>query len=285
MAMIHSVVHRAKMIPVVNSLTKTRWFQRLRYKVTLRLSKKVNCQFTSFLRLPTQYEALCGPVLDFLVDGNKAKAVRIVILGCSNGAEPYSVASVLRSRHPDLEFHIDAFDLDSDVVRKAKSMCYTSEEVFSNETGTDQFDDFVKNTFDMENDVYHIKSDVGRHVKCGVANVLDSKLKEKIGTADIVYVQHLLIHLKVGDQKKAFRNIYSLLNPKAALFAAGNEYDALQKLTTRYDLWPLEYKIEQIHREVGVYGKGWPWAYVGVEPFDDLGKGWKRRYSTIFLNR
>ena len=268
----------------VKALRKTRSYQRRRYKWTLLFSRRRNCNYTSFLRLPTQYEALSGPVLDYLGDGGKAKPLRIVILGCSNGAEPYSVASVLKSRHPDLDFHIHASDLESEVVRKARSMCYTSEEVFSNETDTDQFDDFVKDTFDIENNVYRIKKDVGRHVECGVANVLDPNLREKIGTADIVYVQHLLMHLKVRDQKKAFRNIYSLLNPKAALFAAGNEYDTLQKLTTKYDLRPLEYKIEQIHSEVGVYGKGWPWAYWGVEPFDEFSKGWKRRYSTIFLN-
>ena len=268
---------------MVKALTKTRSFQRLRYKLTLRLSKRRNCQYTSFLRLPTQYEALSGPVLDFLVDGSKAKALRILILGCSNGAESYSVASVLKNRHPHLEFHIHAFDLDGEVVSKAKSMRYTSKEVFNNETDTDQFDSFVKNTFDIENDVYHIKQDVGRHVQFGVANVLDSHLKEKIGTADIVYVQHLLIHLKVKDQKKAFRNIHSLLNPKAALFVAGNEYDTLEKLTTKYDLRPLDYNIEQIHSEVGVYCRGWPWVYWGVEPFVDFGPSSKRRYSTIFF--
>jgi len=52
--------------------------------------------------MPTQFEALSGPVLNFPIRDREReeKLLKIVVLGCSNGAEPYSIASVLRNQHP-----------------------------------------------------------------------------------------------------------------------------------------------------------------------------------------
>lgn len=269
-----------KKLPGIRSLIKTTAWRILRFKITLLTSSRQNCHFTSFLRLPTQFDALSGPVIDFLLMDRIKKKLKITVLGCSNGAEPYSIASVLRNRHPDLPFAIYAYDIDRASIDKAINARYAYEEVFNTEYMTA---DFVSATFDREKDFYVIKEDIRKCVHFDVTDALNPELKERLGTSDIIYAQHFLIHLKPHNAVQAFNNICNLLNPKAALFIAGIEHDLVTKMTRKKNLMPLEYKIEEIHKEMGIYGRGWPYTYTGVEPFMAVKQDWQRRYSTIFL--
>ena len=166
------------------------------------------------------------------------------------------------------------------IIDKARSARYTQEEVFNTEFVTTEF---VNATFDRESDLYVIKPDLRRSVHFDVADALSPELGERLEAADIVYAQHFLIHLKRHQAITAFNNICRLLNPRAALFIAGIEHDMLINLTRRNNLVPLAYKVEEIHKEVGVYGKGWPYVYWGCEPFLTVRKDWQRRYCTVFL--
>jgi chemotaxis protein methyltransferase CheR len=269
-----------KKLPGIKSLIKTTAWRKLRFKIALLTDSRPNNNFTRFLRLPTQFEALSGPVIDFLFMDRTKKKLKITVLGCSSGAEPYSIASVLRNRHPDLPFAIYAYDIDRASIDKAINARYAYEEVFKAEYMTA---DFVNATFDREKDFFIIKNDIRKSVHFDVTDVLNPELKERLGTSDIVYAQHMLIHLKPHKAVQAFNNICNLLNPKAALFIAGIELDILAKMTRKNNLMPLEYKIENIYKEVETYGPGWPYIYFGVEPFMTVKKDWKRRYSTIFL--
>jgi chemotaxis methyl-accepting protein methylase len=214
-----------------------------------------------------------------------AKPLRIAVIGCSTGAEAYSVASVLRGRHPELTFTVRAYDLDGECIQKAKRGRYTPQEVFQADMSGRAMvtADFAKATFDIEDGSYVVKGDVRNRVQFDVADVLDPNLTEHIGTLDIVYAQNVLLHLRPRDAKTAFRNICRLLNPKAALFVAGIDLHLLPELTRKHRLVPLDYKIAEIYGEMTAYGGGWPWDYHAREPFMMVRNEWQRRYSTIFL--
>jgi chemotaxis methyl-accepting protein methylase len=160
------------------------------------------------------------------------------------------------------------------------SAWYRVEEVYENKMITP---DFIKETFDMEEDCYVVKPDIRKHIHFGIANALDPNLKDQLGMADIVYAQHFMVHLRKKDAVRAFNNICDLLNPQGVLFVAGVDLDISQKITKKRQLIPLEYKIEEIYDEVGKYGGGWPYQYWANEPFKLFSKDWKRRYSTVFL--
>jgi len=269
-----------KKLPGMSAFARSAAWQIFRFKITLLTSSRRNCHFTKFLRMPSQFNALSGPVFDYLIKSRSGRTLNVAVMGCSTGAEPYSIASVMRSRHPDLVFTVNAYDIDRGCIDKAKSAQYTSEEVLGSELITS---DFIQATFDKKNGHYIIKNDIRKHVHFYVADVQDLKLPEKIGTFDIVYVQQLLIHLKQKQAIKGFKNICRLLNPKAALFVAGVELGMLVKLTRMNNLYPCDYNIEEINKEVCMYDGGWPWVYWGREPFMITRRDWKRRYSTIFL--
>lgn len=275
----HKLYDLVKNAPLVAQVRRTTYWNVLRAKITSLTSKKRNCHYTNFQRLPTQLEALAGPVIEYLLDAGQTRPLRIVVLGCSKGAEPYSIASVLRSRHPDLVFDLHASDLDAACIEKAKSGRYTRPEVLKSK----MTDEFVRDTFDINGDDYTIKSDIRRRITFDVANALDGKLLDTVGKADILFAQHFLYHLSAKDAARAFENMYGLLNQKAAVFVAGADLDVLQKLTRKYNLAPLDYRIEDIHNEVARHGQGWPYAYWATEPFGTVKKDRQRRYATVFL--
>jgi chemotaxis protein methyltransferase CheR len=208
------------------------------------------------------------------------EALKVTVMGCSTGAEAYSIASILRKRHPDLTFTVYAYDIDKGCIDKAKSARYTQEEVLNNKIITS---DFINDTFDKVDGYYVIKSDIRKHVHFDVADALNPNLREQIGTSDIIYAQQLFIHMKHKQAVKGFKNICRLLNPRAALFIAGMELDMLVNLTRGNNLIPCEYKVQEIHNEIGITEGGWPYVYWGLEPFMTFRKDWQRRYSTIFL--
>jgi chemotaxis protein methyltransferase CheR len=269
-------------LPGINYLIKTDTWKNFRHSLVLRLSQRKNATFTLFLRLPTQYEALAGPVLSFLLSNNESNSLKITVLGCSNGAEPYTVASVLMQKHPDLDFSIQASDIVDEMIGIARTARYQLDgEAFENEMMPPSF---LANTFDIENGWYEVKASIVRRVKFTVADALDPDLVSLLGHSDIVFAQNFLFHMKPTLAKQAFKNAYLLLNTKAALFIDGMDLNMRESLTRKHNLLPLEYKIETIHNEARVGRTDpWPCNYWGLEPFKRSRKSWKRRYATIFL--
>jgi len=270
-----------KRLPFVNSVIKTNTYKHYRHGVTLLLSQRQNSTFTYFLRLPTQFDALSGPVIDYLLSDNCGHDLKIAVLGCSNGAEAYSIASVLMEHHPDLRFSVHGYDIIKEMVDKAGSASFTEEEVLNNKMIRTSF---IKHTFDIEKDQYKIQPKIASRVYFDLGDALNHNLKDINGLSDIVFAQNFLFHLKPKVCESAFNNICRLLKHRAVLFIDGMDLDMRQKLTRRNGLVPLEYEIEKIHNEARV-GRtdAWPFVYWGIEPFLTVRRGWKRRYSTIFV--
>lgn len=270
-----------KTLPGVKLLVTTQIWQSFRFRMTLIFSDRENFTFTSFLRLPTQFEALCGLVLNFILADRDDKDIKIAVLGCSNGAEAYSIASTLKNQHPHLRFIVGAYDIDKEMISKARAATFRAEEVLSNKVITR---DFLDSTFIVRDNVYIVKKEIKDHVRFDLMDILNPDLRKLIGTFDIVFAQNILVHMKPEAAKKGFINICSLLNPKAALFIDGIDLNIRQRLTKTERLKPLEYKIVEIHDEArGYKGGGWPYIYWGLEPFSASRREWQRRYSTIFL--
>src|SRR6185295_11094795 len=131
-------------LPMVGGPVRRRAWYPYRHQWVLLFGDRQNYTFTQFVRLPHQGEALAGPVVDFLHSRAESRPLRIVVFGCSNGAEPYSMASLLLSRRPEVPFHVTATDIDAGMIEKALSGRYRHEEVTGNEFVSA---DFVASTF------------------------------------------------------------------------------------------------------------------------------------------
>lgn len=279
--MIHELAVHVKHVPVVKRFMKTDRFRSIRHRLILQFDSREDRTFTRFLRLPTQYEVLVGPVMDFLEVRKMDRPLSIIVLGCSNGAEAYSITSTLARHFPDIDFGIKAVDLDREMIRRAWGAGYSAEEVFTHNRITRSF---VDDTFDELGDRYVVKQELRGHVEFSVADVLDERSVGKLGKADIVFVQNLLVNLRRDKARIAFRHACSLMKQRAVMFLDGMDHDLRCRLTHRYGLTPLTYKLDQIYREAREErGTGWPYNYWGIEPFLLHPHDWQRRYGTIFV--
>jgi chemotaxis protein methyltransferase CheR len=212
-----------------------------------------------------------GPVLQFLGGRKLGRPLEILNLACSNGAEAYTFASFLSKRLPDLDFRITAADLHQEMVESARAASYS---------------DFIEHTFDKVGDRYVVKPEVRRRVTFTQGNLLDSKLHEKLASADIVTAQNVLFHLKPNDARTAFDNIVKLLRPKSVLLIDGMDQPLRVELTLKHGLEPLEFKMKEIYQESRVHTPlDWWHYYWGSEPYSPFRRDRARRYGTVFLKR
>ena len=271
----------AKQIPYFEKYRDSLAWKVFRHRVALTIEQRQNSTFTGFLRLPSQFEALSGPVVDYLTNQQPRSPLRIVVMGCSNGAEAYTIASILVARSPGIEFMIDAYDINGDIIEKARSACFHIDEVLNNKFLTTEF---IQATFDVDHETYRVKKDVAARVKFHIADVLSRDLAKHAECCDILFAQNFLFHLNRKDAVRAFENLCGLLKPSAVLFADGMDLGLRQKWTRIRYLVPLDFRIEEIHNEARrARAVGWPHQYWGLEPFMTFTNDWRRRYATIFL--
>jgi len=282
------VISKAKAVvrQIPGAVTLRRFVARAEHAVTLRFARRKNILFTEFRRVPTQLDVLAGPVLEFLRGGNggradAAEALRIVLFGCSIGAEPYSIAATLRDRSPDLRLDIECFDIEPSVVARACAARYAVDEVARMRHVTPEF---IERTFDRAEPDLVVKPAIAAGIRCSVGNVLDRSLVDSLAPADIVIAQNFLFHLSRADAARAFRHLDSLLKPRSALFIDGMDVDLRTRLTSAAGLEPCAAELERIHGESSLErGYAWPRVYWGLEPFNPRRTDAVRRYSTIFF--
>lgn len=255
--------------------------QRLRYQWAL-LSRRQNYLFTQFRRVPTQLAALTGPVLrDWLHADRSSGPVRIASIGCSIGAEPYTVACTLAQADPAVDFRIRGFDLDAGAIERACAAVYTQQEL---DSGGNVSADFRDRLFEPTGDGWRVRPQIAARVSFARADVLDPDLPKIVGESDIVLAQNMLYHFPPRTAAKAFRNICKCLAPRAALFVDGMDVGLRARLTRALKLAPLDFEIEQMHEEArSERGSCWPYIYWSLEPLDKRRADWRRRYATIFL--
>lgn len=270
-----------KSIPGLQRAATSRWAKALRYRWALHFENRQGYTFTQFVRLPSQIDALTGPVMKFLGMPAPGEALRIVVIGCSSGAEPYTLSSILLERLPHLAFTIDAYDIDREVLAVARGGVYPMAQVTKNALVDAAF---VAATFDRDGDNLVVKPRVAERVRFHAADATDPNLRAQIAPADIVFAQNIMCNLRRASSRRVFDNAAALLKPRAALFVDGMDPDMRASRTRKHGLVPLDVNIERIHHEAErVRGERYPGHAAGLEPFDATRRDRNRRYATIFL--
>ncbi len=93
------------------------------HKLVCRKSKRRQFTATFFLRNRPQLE-LIRRLSEQKREGSELK---VAVVGCSVGAEVYSILFTIRSAPPDLNVHMCAVDNSAEVISVAKEGVYTSQ--------------------------------------------------------------------------------------------------------------------------------------------------------------
>ena len=213
-----------------------------------------------------------------------ADTLRVAVLGCSTGAEAYSVAWRIRSARPDLNLILHGMDISPQAVDVAKRGVYSP--VTSQIAGTDIFDRTteaeIEELFDRDGDVLTVKSWIRQGIRWHVGDVRGAEMFDALGLQDIVVANNFLCHMDAAAAEAGLRNIARLVGPHGYLFVSGIDLDIRTRVAEDLVWQPLQELLEEIHDGDPRMGTSWPFNYSALEPLNKKRRDWRLRYAAAF---
>ena len=214
--------------------------------------------------------------------------LRIAVLGCSIGAEIYSIMWSLRSALPGLRVRMVASDISDRVLNFAKRGVYDQntwqflgtppqESIFERLTEAEK-----QGLFDWNGGQGSIKPWLREGITWELGDALDPELVRRLGPQDIVVANNFLCHLPRPDAEKCLRNIARLPKLGGYLFVSGVDLDIRTKVARELGWRLIPDLREEIHDGDPSIRGGWPWAWWGLEPLNKNRKDWEVRYTCVF---
>jgi chemotaxis methyl-accepting protein methylase len=235
---------------------------------------------TFFLRNRPALELMCR-LAEEKTDGS---TLRIAVLGCSIGAEVYSILWAIRSIRPDLKVFVCAVDISTEILKFAENGVYTPSA--SDLVGSSIFERLtpheLKEMFDWNGEEARVKPWLREGITWWVGDASDPELIWVVGPQDMVVASNFLCHMDPRAAERCLRNIARLVNPGGSLFVSGVDLEVREKVARELRWKPILDLIEQIHNGDPSVCADWPWEWWGLEPIDYRRRDWQMRYGVAF---
>lgn len=214
----------------------------------------------------------------------KGSTLKISVLGCSNGAEVYSILWTIRSARPDLKVILHAVDISKEVLELAQKGVYSLEapELVGEPIFKRMTEEEVREMFDREEDRVKIQSWIKEGIIWHHGDAEDPEILNVLGPQDMVVANNFLCHMDPPDAERCLRNIARLVNAGGYLFVSGIDLDVRTRVARNLSWKPLGDLMEDIHDGDPSVRGDWPWRYWGLEPFNKRRHDWKVRYASGF---
>src|SRR6266446_1300574 len=140
--------------------------------------------------------------------------LRVAVLGCSIGAEVYSILWAIRSARPDLKVLLDAVDISKEILNFAEKGIYAPDT--SQLVGASIFERLTKaemaEMFDWEGDQAKVKSWLREGITWQLQDAADPEIIKVLGPQDMVVASNFLCHMAPTDAEKCLGNIGQLVS-------------------------------------------------------------------------
>jgi chemotaxis methyl-accepting protein methylase len=208
----------------------------------------------------------------------------IAILGCSIGAEIYSVLSTIRGARPDLKVSVWAVDNSAEVLKIAREAVYTGE--LSDLVGSSIFERMPKwefeEVFEGDGSVARVRPWLREGISWHLGDAGDPGLMRIIGPQDLVVANNFLCHMNPSEAEYCLRNLARIVNRGGYLFVSGVDLDIRAKVACELGWRQVLELIEEIHEGDPSVRRDWPCKWWGLEPLDKNRADWKMRYASAF---
>lgn len=253
----------------------TRPVAELAYSHVCRVQHRMpDALYTRFLRNRPQLETIS----DIAMRYQQPRPLRLAVLGCSKGAELYSILHVLNRRCPELEISAVGLDISEDAVAQAAKGTYgLHDHEVAGLSGAE-----MEALFLREKDCLRVHERLRRGVQWITGDASAPNLMAIIGPQDIVVANNFLVHLSDELAEQCFRNIVGLVTLGGYVCTWGMNLNLRTRLVRELGLVPVLSRIEKIHNADERAREVWPWQYWGLEPLDRSRPDWRLRYATIF---
>jgi chemotaxis methyl-accepting protein methylase/mannose-6-phosphate isomerase-like protein (cupin superfamily) len=264
----------------INNLSPIRSYGRILHSLVCAQGRREQLVDTFFHRNRPELE-----LIRRLVDRQKTgEVLNVTVLGCSTGAEVYSVAWRIRSARPDLQLVLHAVDVSKPAVEFAKRGVYSL--TVSQLTNTAIFErltaEEMDELFDRDGEMVTVKSWIREGINWQVGDAGESETLDLLGPQDIVLANNFLCHMEAPEAERCLRNIARLVRPDGYLFVSGIDLDIRARVARDLGWKPLPDLREEIHEGDPSVRSVWPWHYSGLEPLNKRRRDWKIRYAASF---
>jgi SAM-dependent methyltransferase len=232
-------------------------------------------------------------------------SLEVAVLGCSKGAEVYSIAWALGTAGPDLKFRIQAVDISQDILEFAEQGVYSlrgpdglsgpdhesirGDDVTWNTCRDQNAPIFERMTAEEVEAMCEVEDEHARvrpWLKVGIkwrrGDAGDPELVGALGPQDIVVANRFLCHMEPWFAERCLRNIGRLVKPGGYLLVSGVDLDVRTRVAREMGWKPVPDLMREIHEGDASLRRGWPLEYWGLEPFRDDRPDWRIRYASVF---
>src|SRR5712691_10433279 len=173
---------------------------------------------TFFFRNRPELELMCR----LASRQNGGPAIRMAAVGCSNGAEVYSIISAIRSSQPQLKVIMRAVDISSEVVEAAREGVFSLgfSELVKDAILERMTEDEVRKMFDREGHQLRVKFWIKEGITWHVGDAADPQILDLLGYQDVVVANRLLCHMEPVEAEGCLRKIARLVDAGGYLFVS-----------------------------------------------------------------
>ena len=168
---------------------------------------------SEFFRNPDKFDILETDVFPMLL--KKSPKLNIWSAGCSIGAEPYTVAIILKELTPNVKHRILASDLDVEILAKAKKGIYTENEIKA--MRPDRKAKYFVKTPDGK---FAIKPEIKSLVEFKQHNLLKDPYEKNF---QLIINRNVVIYFTEDAKTQMYTGFFNSLVPGGILFVGATE--------------------------------------------------------------
>jgi chemotaxis protein methyltransferase CheR len=167
---------------------------------------------SEFFRTPEKFSKLETDVIPELL--KHSPKLNIWSAGCSIGAEPYSLAMIMKEMTPGRQHRILASDLDIEILSKAKQGTYTANELKSISPQR------LAKYFDKVDGKYVVKDDIKSCIEFKRHNLLKDSFETGF---DLILCRNVVIYFTEEAKDQLYASFFRALKPGGILFVGATE--------------------------------------------------------------
>lgn len=201
----------------------------------LRFVEFLTINVSSFYRDADKWDAMIESVIPDILDRTFPHGVHAWSIGCSMGAEPYTLAMLLRELAPERRHKIYAGDIDPGILARA----YAAGPYSANDLREMPKDLIEKYMVARGENQFFIRDDLRKSVTFEHFDLLQSASTRLY---DLVVCQNLVIYFPPPVKERVFRSLVQTLKPGGILFIGSTE------TITNYRQYGFEYCAPSFYR-------------------------------------
>jgi chemotaxis methyl-accepting protein methylase len=198
-------------------------------------------------------------------------------MGCSTGADLYSILWLIRTAQPKQAVQALGIDLVEECVQVASRGVYPFRVVEVAKVSENSH----KGLFTRQGKTLVVQDWLKAGVTWSVGDAFSPDLPVRFGLHDVVFANNFLFQMSPERSESCLRNLTRLVAPNGYLVVSGVDLDLRSKVLGELGFVPVTARWEEIYAAEDVHA-AWPLRFWGLEPIDRTRQDCPARYTTVF---